>query len=159
ADSCKVVSVLMAAGLAAVNIPDARRIISRRISVTWARKAGSVSRRYTVRRLRPAFTAAWSGEAPHAKASSSSCSPLRLRPAAKVQPSSTRVHRSGGASAQALRLLTRELLPALHDDIAVERVDFHQVGSPPGLLCRNQGRAAAAEQIQDVFAGTRRILQ
>src|SRR3990172_1891236 len=46
------------------------------------------------------------------------------------------------------RLPPRDLPPALHDDIAVERVEFHQECATPRLLRRDQRTARSAKQIQ-----------
>src|SRR5262249_55282114 len=57
-----------------------------------------------------------------------------------------------------LSMAAGELFPALHDDVGVKRIDFHQKGAPSGLLGGDQGRAAATEKIEHVFATARRVL-
>ncbi len=52
-----------------------------------------------------------------------------------------------------LWLLACKIRPALHDHVAVRRVQFHQEGVAAGLLGGDQSGAAAAEEVQDVFAG------
>ena len=43
---------------------------------------------------------------------------------------------------------TGELLPPLHNHIAVQRVEFHQERTASGLLGGDHGRAAAAEEVE-----------
>src|SRR5438874_12790953 len=66
-----------------------------------------------------------------------------------------RLHR---AALQQLGLLAGEVRPSLEDHIAVERVQLHDKGAAAGLLGGDQGRAAAAKQIQDILARLRGVL-
>jgi hypothetical protein len=49
----------------------------------------------------------------------------------------------------------QELLPALHDDVAVERVEFHQERAAAELLGGDEREAGADEGIEDDVAGLR----
>ena len=46
-----------------------------------------------------------------------------------------------------------ELLPPGYDNVAVKRIHLYQECGAAGLLGGDQGRAAAAEQVQHVVAG------
>jgi len=59
------------------------------------------------------------------------------------------------AAFNALRLAAGELLPALHDDIAVRRIDLHQERMPIRLLAADQRRTATAEEVEHVLTRTR----
>src|SRR5260370_3766239 len=58
----------------------------------------------------------------------------------------------------ALGLLAREFLETLDDHVAIERIDFHQECAPPSLFGGDQGRTAAAEQVEHMLTRTRGIL-
>ena len=60
---------------------------------------------------------------------------------------------------RAYGLAAGELLPALDDDVAIQGVEFHQEGVAFVLLGGDQGRAAAAKQVEDVFPRPGGILQ
>src|SRR5215468_9093286 len=64
-----------------------------------------------------------------------------------------------GASgtARAFCFPAAELLEALHDHVAIQRVQLHQVCFASVLLGGDQSRATSSEQVQDVFAGLGRI--
>src|SRR5207249_11961414 len=123
-------------------------------------KSGSSSRRYTVRGVSPHWRAAWSTVAPQANASKSvstaflRCwaaiiSPRRFRPVSEF------VRTLSGCSP--FGFVTRELLVALDDHVAVQRVQLHQEGPPAALLGGDQRRAAAAEEVQRVLALARGV--
>src|SRR5216683_7763417 len=57
-----------------------------------------------------------------------------------------------------LRFPARELFPALHDHVAVERIQLHQERLPPRHLRADQRTATSPEQIQDMLPGPRRVL-
>ncbi len=46
---------------------------------------------------------------------------------------------------------TREALEAVCDDVAIERVEFHQERIATALLCADQCRATTAEEVQHVL--------
>src|SRR5262249_19316531 len=118
ADSWSVVNVLREPTPAAVSIPAIRRTISARTSFTWARNSGSARRRYTVRRLTPALSAAFSGDAPQANAKITPTSAFFLRPAKVFSHKKEGQGTLGGGLALPLRLLARECFPTMHDDVA-----------------------------------------
>src|SRR3990170_4758246 len=74
--------------------------------------------------------------------------------------SSTRMNLNSHAVATGnpLRFLAREVLPPGHDYVAVGRIKLHEETLASCLLGPDQRRTAAPEQIQDVLAGTRRVL-
>ncbi len=53
--------------------------------------------------------------------------------------------------------LSRELLIPLDNHIAVQRIEFHQERPASGLLSGDRRGAAAAEEVEDVFAGARGV--
>jgi hypothetical protein len=55
--------------------------------------------------------------------------------------------------------LPGEVLPALHDDVAVDRVHFHEAGVPAEALGGDQGAAAAAEGVEDLVAAGAAVLE
>src|SRR5216684_1068709 len=55
-----------------------------------------------------------------------------------------------------LGLLTGEVLPALDDYVAIQRVQLHQKGTAPCHLSGDEGGAAAAEEVQHVLSTPRR---
>lgn len=77
----------------------------------------------------------------------------------KVPSSSSRVVASRPRLQAALRRPPRKLLPPPHDHVAVQRIQFHQIRPPPGLLGGDERRAGAAEEVEHVFARARRVLQ
>src|SRR5947209_7223357 len=103
----------------------------------------------------PAVRAAFSTEAPQAKASSSTSSVFFLVRATRC----LLAHSAAGSSRTgfAPSLLTGELLPPGHDHIAVKRVELHEEGAPSCLLGGDQGRAAAAKEVQDVLPRARGV--
>src|SRR5260370_27877471 len=66
-------------------------------------------------------------------------------------------HQRPSSRGLALGLLAREFLETLDDHVAVPGIDFHQECAPPRLFGRDQGRAAAAEQVEYILTRTRRI--
>src|SRR4030065_605626 len=84
--------------------------------------------------------------------------PTTLHPwASYALRSSTRMNLNSHAVAttDSLRLLPREVLPPLDDDVAVGRTKLHEETFAPGLLRADERGPAAPEQIQDVLAGLR----
>src|SRR5437879_13782632 len=57
------------------------------------------------------------------------------------------------------RLLPGELFVTLDDDITISRIEFHEQSVTARLFARDQRSAAAAEQIQNVLSGPRRVGQ
>ena len=53
-----------------------------------------------------------------------------------------------------LCLLSRELFVPLDNHVAIQRIKFHQECPAAGLLGGDEGRAAASEKVEDVFAGS-----
>ena len=51
-----------------------------------------------------------------------------------------------------------ELFKALDDHVAIQGIDLHQQGTPRRLLGRDERRAAAAKEVQDILTGQRGVL-
>src|SRR5262249_30507970 len=126
---------------------------------------GSCCRRYAVRSLTPALRAALSTVAPQASAMASVWSAFFLPRAIPGLRSSGKSRSAlssdlGYAGSWPLPLgdPAGEALPALDNDIDVERIDFHDEGAASGLLGRDQGAPRAPEQIQHVLASAGTVL-
>src|SRR5271166_103994 len=65
---------------------------------------------------------------------------------------------SGFSDFLLLGLLAREVLEALADDVAIQRVQLHQEGFAAGLLGGDEGRAAATKEVEDMLAAARGVL-
>ena len=56
------------------------------------------------------------------------------------------------------RPLAGKPLPPVNDHVGVQRIEFHEKRVPPCFLRADQGRPAAAEQVQNIFTGLGRIM-
>ena len=80
-----------------------------------------------------------------------------------ARPSLCRCHLLGSHLAEVPSCLLepggspRLLLPSLHDDVSVFRIEFNQARPPPGAFGRDKRGAGAAERVEHDVAALRRV--